>query len=457
MTVVQRPAVAALERIAGTGDMPQVQLGAAENGMAAGRMIETGEGGGLFLHPLEERRVLDQRHLHRFGQAGDLVAAAEAGEQLEVVDHGGGGVEGAQQVFLAEGIDAVLHADAGVVLRQHRARQADQTNAAVEGGAGVTHRIQQGAAAHGQHVAVPVEAVLEHVGVQLLEYLRGLALLTGCDGDRRGQQVQVAGMAGEPGFDLSGQLRSALQQLLVGEDQHRHPAVLPGGELLVQAGVAQVEQMIGKAHRIVVADLEAAVQHLRRGGFAQLPEQAVAGDEQPRQDHAGEERDQQSVLLDEDAADGAVGQGQAHVGQGRDQDEGAQRIALHAGGDHRGLRQYRHTAQADQRQGTELLPQLSGFALMQAKAAGQHAQVAGAQGITQPGAEAQAHEDHQVATDAAQGGHGEQRHHARRHRQHDVQCQQGDQQQGQVGFAGGAIGQVQLKVGQEVLDLLLEQ
>ncbi len=69
---------------------------------------------------------------------------------------------------------------------------------------------------------------------------------------------------------------------------------------------------------------------------------------------------------------------------------------------------------------------------MQAEAPGQQPKIAGAQRIPQPGAEAQADNNHQVTTDAAEHCHCQQCDHAGRHRQHHVEGEQGDQQQCKV-------------------------
>ncbi|MDT4878952.1 hypothetical protein FQZ97_1145900 [compost metagenome] len=113
------------------------------------------------------------------------------------------------------------------------------------------------------------------------------------------------------------------------------------------------------------------MQRLLRVAATKALEQAVAGDEQPGQYHAGEQGHQQRVLLDEKGANGAVGQCQASIGQGGDQDERAQWVALHTGGNDRGFCQHRYAAQADQRQCAQPVRQLPWLALMQAEATGQ--------------------------------------------------------------------------------------
>ncbi len=88
-----------VRRVAGTGDVGQVQFGAAADRVATGPMIEAGEGVGLLLHPLEKRLVLDQRHFDCLGQPGDLVAPGQAGQQLKVVDDRGGGIKAPSKFF----------------------------------------------------------------------------------------------------------------------------------------------------------------------------------------------------------------------------------------------------------------------------------------------------------------------------------------------------------------------
>ena len=113
---------------------------------------------GVGLEPLEEHRVADQRDLHRLGDAGDAVARMQGAQEVEVVQHRVGRREAAEKVLLAERVDAVLHADAGIVLRQHGGGNPDVAHAAMRGCRDEPDHVEQRPAAHRDHVRVPIDA-----------------------------------------------------------------------------------------------------------------------------------------------------------------------------------------------------------------------------------------------------------------------------------------------------------
>ena len=131
--------------------------------------VAGGQRGGVGLDPVEEGGVADQRHLHRLGQAGDGVAAGQAGQEVSVADHGVGRDEGAQEVLGPEGVDAVLHPHARVVLAEHGGGHAHRAQAPVGGGGGVPGGVQHRAAAGDQHVGVAVDAVAVKQRVQAID------------------------------------------------------------------------------------------------------------------------------------------------------------------------------------------------------------------------------------------------------------------------------------------------
>ena len=71
---------------------------------------------GSVFHIMQQRFVLEQGHLDRFAQPGPPVAIGQGLQEGRVVDDGPGRGEGADEVLGAEGIDAVLDADASIGL-----------------------------------------------------------------------------------------------------------------------------------------------------------------------------------------------------------------------------------------------------------------------------------------------------------------------------------------------------
>ena len=81
VTEVQRPRRAHLERIAGGGDVVQMQGGGPVHDLLHRRQIAGREQVRPLLDEFEERVVLDQRGLHRFRQAAEPVAIGEGRQE----------------------------------------------------------------------------------------------------------------------------------------------------------------------------------------------------------------------------------------------------------------------------------------------------------------------------------------------------------------------------------------
>ena len=109
------------------------------------------------LQEVEKGGIPDQGRLDRFGQAAAPVAIAQGRQEREVVDHGKRRGEGADVVLLAEGVDAILHPDRGVVLREHGRGHANQTNAAMRGCGRKPGDVQHRPAADRDDVGVTAE------------------------------------------------------------------------------------------------------------------------------------------------------------------------------------------------------------------------------------------------------------------------------------------------------------
>jgi predicted metal-dependent TIM-barrel fold hydrolase len=149
---------------------------------------------GPCLDRVEELRLADERDLDRFGHSAPPVAIRQRLQEADVVDDGKGGRERADVVFLAERVDAVLHADARVVLREHGRRYANEPNPAVRGCRGEPHRIEYRAPAYRHDVRMPaepraVDGLDDAVGVTGIVLDR---FPSGNDEHRRGEREPVA-------------------------------------------------------------------------------------------------------------------------------------------------------------------------------------------------------------------------------------------------------------------------
>ena len=136
MAEVERTGATEFEGVAITGDVLRMQFGGTANGAADGGDASGSEQRGFLLEVREEDRVLEQRDLHGLDESVAQAACIQRGEQREVVDHGGGHGEGAGEILLTKGVDAVLDADARVTLAESRGGHTHETHAAVGGGGG---------------------------------------------------------------------------------------------------------------------------------------------------------------------------------------------------------------------------------------------------------------------------------------------------------------------------------
>ena len=93
-----------------------------------------------------------------------------------------GGSKVPSKVLDAECIDAVLHADAGVVLREHRGRNADVADAAMRCRRDKADEVEHGSATDRDDIRVTVEPDLDELSLQLRHQrrlvLRALAAFT---------------------------------------------------------------------------------------------------------------------------------------------------------------------------------------------------------------------------------------------------------------------------------------
>ena len=106
---------------------------------------------------VEKRGIPDEGSLDRFGQARRASPIVQGRQEREVVDHGKRRGERAEVVLLPEGVDAVLHPDRGVVLREHGRGHANQAHAAMRGCGRKPGDVQHRPAADGDDVGMTAE------------------------------------------------------------------------------------------------------------------------------------------------------------------------------------------------------------------------------------------------------------------------------------------------------------
>src|SRR5436190_16437324 len=120
---------------------------------------------GILLQVCEEIRVADEGNFNSLDIAGAFIAWQKRGEHFEIIDDRERGRESANEVFLAESVDAVLHADAGIGLAERRSWNAHVAHAAMGRRGSQTNHVEQRPAAYANHVGVAVNMVAINMGM----------------------------------------------------------------------------------------------------------------------------------------------------------------------------------------------------------------------------------------------------------------------------------------------------
>ncbi len=184
----------------------------------------------------------------------------------EIVENGVGRREAAEEVLLAERVDAVLDADAGIVLRQHGRRYADVPHAAVRRGRGKSHHVEQRAAADRDDIRVPVDRELAQALLQSRHDARiVLHVFAGRDDFRMDHHVHRVGVGFGVGRDLVRERRPARRDVRIDECcETMALALLAAAQRVLEHRIVAIEHLLREVHGIVVPDREFLLVHRRR-------------------------------------------------------------------------------------------------------------------------------------------------------------------------------------------------
>lgn len=170
MAEVEGPGIAVFEGIAALNDMLQMQKGAVADQAVQRPGFEAGEDGGIVLDPLVKPAIPDKGDFDGFGKTCPFLPVGERVQERAVDDHPPGRLEGADQVFDPTEVPSCLHADARIVLGQHRGRHPDMPDPAMKGRGGETDQVEDRAATDGQNIGMPVQAKLQKLLVELVDH-----------------------------------------------------------------------------------------------------------------------------------------------------------------------------------------------------------------------------------------------------------------------------------------------
>ena len=247
---IKRARLVRLERIAAVDDVREVQLGRAADDGARRVEVARGDRGRGALDRGEERGILEKRDLHGLAETRAKHGRRQRRQHRLVAHHRVRHSEGADEVLLAEAVDAVLDAHRGVVLRERRRRHAHEAHAAVRGRCAEADGIKHRAAADREHEALAVDLLkldefdhaVDHRHVVLRALAAGAALDRHDARHVRAVRVEVrAQLLGDAG------LRSGDAFV----DQHHRAARRDrgvAGEHLAQRVIRCVERPAREAH-----------------------------------------------------------------------------------------------------------------------------------------------------------------------------------------------------------------
>src|SRR6266700_7111991 len=118
MAKIERPRRAEFERVAGSGDMIEMQLRATINQSLHCSRLKCPKGFGFGLDDLEELPIANEGHLQSFDVTRAFVSSRQGIEQLKIIHHCKGRRESSDEILLAKRVNSVLHTDTRVRLAQ---------------------------------------------------------------------------------------------------------------------------------------------------------------------------------------------------------------------------------------------------------------------------------------------------------------------------------------------------
>ena len=251
--VVERARAAVLERISAVRDLAHVQLGAAADHPAHCRAFAGAQRVGPGLEPLEEHAVADQGHLHRFGDARDLVARLQRAQEVGVVEHRERRCEAADRFLTPKALTPFFTptpesfcASTVVGTRTWRMprwrRRGD-----------IADQIEKGTAADADDEVVAVDAKFDEPLLQPREERRVvLDLLSAGHDFGMGDKLEAFRMQVGVAGNVVGERRKRGGDVGIDEDDEAVAARrLSSGEGFLEHRVVVREEMLGEAHRIL--------------------------------------------------------------------------------------------------------------------------------------------------------------------------------------------------------------
>ncbi len=160
VTEVEWTRFGGFEGVAVLDDVREVEFSAAMNDCARGVGITRGDEERVAFDLRKERGVFQERDLDGFAEARAIDRIRKCREKVLIAEDREGHRERADEVLLAEAIDAVFHAHCSIVLREHCCGKSNETNAAMRDCRAETDGIKHRAATDGDDETLAANAVM---------------------------------------------------------------------------------------------------------------------------------------------------------------------------------------------------------------------------------------------------------------------------------------------------------
>src|SRR6266850_1530883 len=220
MAEIQRSSRTKLEGVARSRDVVKVEISATINQPLHRRRLELAQQTRVAFYSLEKILVANECYLHSFDVTRSFIARGKKRQQLEIVNHGERRSKCADEILLAERVNAIFDPNARIVLAQGGAGHAHMAHAAVRSRRRQAHHVQQRASAYANHVGMAIDmmTINPRMNLRYME-IGGFRPLTALNNKWRTDQIEAIAMPGEVGFNLVHQTRLGLGKRLIHHDQ----------------------------------------------------------------------------------------------------------------------------------------------------------------------------------------------------------------------------------------------
>ncbi len=184
-----------------------------------------------------------------------FLARRQIGDEVEVIQDRERRRKGTNEILAALEIDTVLHADTGVILRQHCGRHTNVANAAMAHGRDQANRVQHGTTADGNHKRMPIDPVLLDPFIIHSIWNSSFLIFSPPETVTAARPVPSSRSGSGVRLDVGQKAGARADDAVVDEHQTAmSSAALKAGHGILEDRIGRIEQAARKVHRVFVAD-----------------------------------------------------------------------------------------------------------------------------------------------------------------------------------------------------------